>query len=131
MRVLQCKTLTCNAFAPRRWVKSRPHPYLRAGLRIPHSLVLSMARFRLSSHNLEWNLAGIKEWFGLRVAASDLQLWERTTFLWMTKPIFSFRVQLPLWLGGSVDLHNCHLRRCRISCAVVMCTGWHYLCTSA
>jgi hypothetical protein len=24
----------------------------RAGLRIPHSLVLSMARFRLSSHNL-------------------------------------------------------------------------------
>jgi hypothetical protein len=32
--------------------ESRPHPYLRAGLRIPHSLVLSMARFRLSSHNL-------------------------------------------------------------------------------
>jgi hypothetical protein len=32
--------------------KSRPHPYLRAGLHIPHSLVLSMARFRLSSHNL-------------------------------------------------------------------------------
>jgi hypothetical protein len=32
--------------------KSRPHPYLRAGLRIPRSLVLSMARFRLSSHNL-------------------------------------------------------------------------------
>jgi hypothetical protein len=30
----------------------RPHPYLRAGLRIPHSLVLGMARFRLSSHNL-------------------------------------------------------------------------------
>jgi hypothetical protein len=30
----------------------RPHPYLRACLRIPHSLVLSMARFRLSSHNL-------------------------------------------------------------------------------
>jgi hypothetical protein len=32
--------------------ESRPHPYLRARLRIPHSLVLSMARFRLSSHNL-------------------------------------------------------------------------------
>jgi hypothetical protein len=32
--------------------ESRPRPYLRAGLRIPHSLVLSMARFRLSSHNL-------------------------------------------------------------------------------
>jgi hypothetical protein len=32
--------------------ESRPHPYLRAGLRIPQSLVLSMARFRLSRHNL-------------------------------------------------------------------------------
>jgi hypothetical protein len=32
--------------------ESRPHLYLRAGLRIPHSLMLSMARFRLSSHNL-------------------------------------------------------------------------------
>jgi hypothetical protein len=32
--------------------ESRPHPYLSAGLCIPHSLVLSMARFRLSSHNL-------------------------------------------------------------------------------
>jgi hypothetical protein len=32
--------------------ESRPNPYLRAGLRIAHSLVLSMARFRLSSHNL-------------------------------------------------------------------------------
>jgi hypothetical protein len=32
--------------------ESQPHPYLRAGLRIPLSLVLSMARFRLSSHNL-------------------------------------------------------------------------------
>jgi hypothetical protein len=32
--------------------ESRPHPYLRAGLRISHSLVLSMAQFRLSSHNL-------------------------------------------------------------------------------
>jgi hypothetical protein len=32
--------------------ESRPHPFLRAGLRIPHLLVLSMARFRLSSLNL-------------------------------------------------------------------------------
>jgi hypothetical protein len=32
--------------------ESRPHPYLRAGLHIPHSLVLSMARFRLNSHNM-------------------------------------------------------------------------------
>jgi hypothetical protein len=111
--------------------ESQPHPYLRAGLRIPHSLVLSMARFRLRSHNLGWNLAGIKDWFGLRVAASDVQLWECTIFLWMTKPIYYFRAQLPLWLGGSVDLHNFHIRRCRISYAVVICTGWHCLCTSA
>jgi hypothetical protein len=32
--------------------ESRPHPVLCAGLRIPHSLVLRIARFRLSSHNL-------------------------------------------------------------------------------
>jgi hypothetical protein len=32
--------------------ESEPHPFLGAGLRIPHSLVLSMARFRLSSHSL-------------------------------------------------------------------------------
>jgi hypothetical protein len=32
--------------------ESRPHPYLRAGLRIPNLLVLSMARFSRSSHNL-------------------------------------------------------------------------------
>jgi hypothetical protein len=52
MRVLQCKTLThCFRTAPL-GEESRPHPYLRAGLRILHSLVLSMARFRLSSHNL-------------------------------------------------------------------------------
>jgi hypothetical protein len=37
-----------------------------------------------------WNLVGIKEWFGLRKAASDVQLWECTIFLWMTKPIYSF-----------------------------------------
>jgi hypothetical protein len=37
-----------------------------------------------------------------------------------------FRVQLPLWLNGSVDLHNCHSRNYKISCAVVMFTGWHY-----
>jgi hypothetical protein len=43
-----------------------------------------------------WNLAGIKEGFGLRVAASDVQLWECTIFLWMTKPIYSFRAQLPV-----------------------------------
>jgi hypothetical protein len=43
-----------------------------------------------------WNLVGIKEWFGLRVAASDVQLWECTIFLWMTKPTrYAFRAQLP------------------------------------
>jgi hypothetical protein len=62
---------------------------------------------------------------------SDEQLWECTISLCMTKPIYSFRAQLPVWLGGSVDLHNCHLRCCRISCAVVMFAGWHSLCTSA
>jgi hypothetical protein len=53
--------------------ESRPHLYWRAGLHIPHSLVLSMARFLFSSY-LGWNLARIKEWFGLRVAASVVQL---------------------------------------------------------
>jgi hypothetical protein len=77
MRVLQCKNtyLQCFRAAPL-GEESRPHPYLCAGLRIPHSLVLSMAWFRLSSHNL----AGIKEGFGLRVAARDVQLWEYTIF---------------------------------------------------
>jgi hypothetical protein len=57
LRVLQCKTLTCNAFAPL-GAESRTHPYLRAGLRNPHSLELRMARFRLSSHNLGVELGG-------------------------------------------------------------------------
>jgi hypothetical protein len=48
----------------------------------------------------EWNLAGIKEWFALPVAASDVPNRETMIFLQMTKPIYSFRVQLPLWLGG-------------------------------
>jgi hypothetical protein len=69
---LQNTSVQCFRTAPLGEV-SRPHPYLRAGLRIPHSFVLSMARIRLSSH--QWgNLAGIKEWFALRVAASDVQL---------------------------------------------------------
>jgi hypothetical protein len=52
--------------------ESRPHPNLRAGLRIPHSLVLSMARFRLNSQKQTWgcNLTGIKEWFGLQAMCS-------------------------------------------------------------
>jgi hypothetical protein len=90
-----------------------------------------MARFRQVAITWGWNLAGIKEWFSLRMAASDVQLLECTIFLWMTKPIYSFCVQLSLWLGGSVDLYNCHSRRCRISCAVMMLAVWHYLCKSA
>jgi hypothetical protein len=87
---LQAPTYACGCYSakhlgamllhPPLGEESRPHPYLRAGLRIPHSLMLSMARFRLSSHNLGWNLAGIKEWCGLRVAASDVQLWKCTIF---------------------------------------------------
>jgi hypothetical protein len=47
--------------------ESRPHPHLRAGLRIPHSLALSMARFRLSSHNLGVKLGSYQGvvWFAL------------------------------------------------------------------
>jgi hypothetical protein len=56
-----------------------------------------MAQFRLRSHNLGVEL-GIKEWFALRVAASDVQLRECTIFLWMTKYTYSFRAQLPLCL---------------------------------
>jgi hypothetical protein len=99
MRVLLCKTHTCNAFAPRHWVKSLDHI---------HICVLSCACHIhwclawLGSASVAttwgWNLAGIKEWFGLCVAASDVQLWECTIFLWMTKPIYYFRAQLPLWL---------------------------------
>jgi hypothetical protein len=104
MRVVQCKMLSCNAFAP--------HSYLSAGLRIQQSLVLSMARFRLSSHNLELELGrhqGVVcfvRW-PRGMATSSVQLWD-CIFLWMTKPIYSLRAQLPLCLGGSVDLHDCH-----------------------
>jgi hypothetical protein len=111
--------------------ESRPHPYLRAELRIPHSLVLSMARFRLSSHNwgvefgrhqgVVWFARGCKRCAALGM--HDLPVDDEAHLF--------FRAQLPLWLSGSVDLHNCHFCRCRISCAVVMCTGWHCLCTSA
>jgi hypothetical protein len=132
MRVLQCKTLLCTAFAPRRWVKSLDHIHICVlGCAFHTRWCFAWLGSASVATSLGWNLAGIKEWFGLRVAASDVQLWECTIFLWMTKPICSFRAQLPLWLGGSVNVHNCHLRRCRISCAVVMCTGWHCLCTSA
>jgi hypothetical protein len=88
-----------SAFVLRRWMKSLDHPYLPAGLRIPHSLVLSMARFRLSSHNLGVKLGRQKGVVWLCVAASVVQLWECTIFLWTAKPIYSFYAQLPLCLG--------------------------------
>jgi hypothetical protein len=78
MRVLLCKTLTCNAFTPRRWVKSLDCIRICVlGSRILHSLVLSMARFRLSSHNLGVELGrhqGVV-WFARdckRCAASEM-----------------------------------------------------------
>jgi hypothetical protein len=115
---LQCKTLTCNAFAPRRWAKSLDHI---------HICVLGCAfhiRWGLAwlgsvsvATTWGWNLAGIKEWFGLRVRGCKrcAALGMRDLFVVDDAHLF-FRVQLPLWLGGSVDLHNCYLRRCRISC---------------
>jgi hypothetical protein len=67
--------------------ESRPYLYLRAGLRIPHSWCLAWLGSASVATTWGWNLAGIKEWFSLRVAASDVQLWECTIFLWTTKPI--------------------------------------------
>jgi hypothetical protein len=133
MRVLLCKRLSVQCFrsAPL-GEESRPHPYLRAELRIPHSLVeLSHAQFCLSSHNL-----------GVEIGRHQGVFWfahgcKRCAALGMHdlpvdgEAIYSFHALLPLWLGGSVNLYNCHLRPCRISCAVVMFTRLHYLCISA
>jgi hypothetical protein len=71
-------------------------------------------------------LASIKEWFGLRLAATDVQLWECTIFLWMTEPIYSSRAQLPLWLGGSIRFAEVpftslqDLMCCRAVCGVAL-----------
>jgi hypothetical protein len=71
-----------------------------------------MARSRLCSQNLGVELGrhqGVV-WFarGCKRCAAlgmhDLPVDE--------KLIYSFRAQLPQWLGGSVDLH-CHSRRCK------------------
>jgi hypothetical protein len=110
-----------QCFAPRHWVKSLDHIHICV---LGCALHIRWCLAWLGSASVAtiwgWKLAGIKEWFGLRVAASNVQLWECTIFLWMTKPIYFFRALLPLWLGGRVDLHNCHLRCCTISNAVVM-----------
>jgi hypothetical protein len=104
---------------------------LRAGLRIPHSLVLSMARFRLSSHNLGvelgrhqgvgWFARGCKRCAALEM--HDLLVDDEAHLLFSCPAAAVFRrerrfAQLPI-----MSLH--HLK------AVVMCTGWHCLCTSA
>jgi hypothetical protein len=54
--------------------KSRPH--LRAGMRILHSLVLSMDRLRRTSNKLRVNFGRQQEGrrFGLCLIASDVQL---------------------------------------------------------
>jgi hypothetical protein len=90
-----------------------------------------MARFRQVAITWGWNLAGIKEWFSLRMAASDVQLLECTIFLWMTKPIYSFRVQLSLWLGGSEICTTAIHVVAGSHVLVMMLAVWHYLCKSA
>jgi hypothetical protein len=52
---VQNTNMQCFRSAPLGEV-SRPQPCLRAGLRIPHLLVLSMTRFHLNSHNLGMEL---------------------------------------------------------------------------
>jgi hypothetical protein len=123
--------------------ESRPHPYLRAGLRVPHSLVLSMARFRLSSHNLGVELGkhqGVV-WFARgceRCAAlgmHDLPVDDHLLFSWMT-----------IFLDGAHLLFSCpatavvrrELRFVQLPFTslqdLMFCrdvSGWHCLCTSA
>jgi hypothetical protein len=82
------------------------HQYHTTAITVPPSVAITWG----------CNLAGIHEWFGLRVTASNVQLRKCTIFLLKTKPIYSLRAQLLLWFSGSIDLLNCHLRRCRISC---------------
>jgi hypothetical protein len=65
---LQATTLTCRCNSSKQFVQcfrsaplgevSQPHPYLRVGLRISHSFMLSMARFRQSSYILGVELGG-------------------------------------------------------------------------
>jgi hypothetical protein len=129
--------------------ESRPHPYLHAGLRIPHSLVLSMARFRLSSHNLGVELGrhqGVV-WFArgcTRCAAlgmHDLPVDDKAHLLFSCPATAVDRrerrfAQLPF-----TSLQDLDDARSRVpstvrpplfsACAVVMCTEWQYLCTSA
>jgi hypothetical protein len=112
--------------------ESRPHPHLRAGLRFTQSLVLSMARFRLSSHNLGvelgrhqgvvWFVCGCKRCAALEM--HDLPVDDEAHLLFLCPATAVVRrerrfAQLPF--TSLPDLMCC--------CDVF--TGWHYLCTSA
>jgi hypothetical protein len=73
-RCYSAKHLYCVHSAPLGG-KSRPHPYLRAGLSVPQSQVLSMARIRLSGqklavklgrhHGVAWFVCGCKRYAAL------------------------------------------------------------------
>jgi hypothetical protein len=83
-----------------------------------------MARFRLSSHNLGVDLCrhqGVV-WFacGCKLCAA-LKMHDHPVD---DEAHVLYSCSVSLWLSGSVNLNNCHLRRCRISCVVVMFTGW-------
>jgi hypothetical protein len=132
MWVLQCKTthIQCIRTAPLD-EESRPHPYSLAGLRTPHSLVLSMARLRLSSHKLGVKLGRRQGVVGFTRGCKRCATLEIRYLPEMMKPICYFTVQQPLWLGGSVGLHKCHSCCRRISCALMMFTGLRNVCTSA
>jgi hypothetical protein len=78
LQLLPCETCTCNAAAQHCWVKSLATSITVVGVRIPYLLVLSMARSRLSSHNLGVELGRHQEvvWFALgckRCAAYGLR----------------------------------------------------------
>jgi hypothetical protein len=99
---------------------SRPYPYLRAGLRLPQSSVLSMARFRLSSQNLGVELGRYQGvvWFsrGCKRCAAlgmhDLPVdYEAHPHFFMLNTASDRR---------GIDLHNCHVKCSRISHIVVI-----------
>jgi hypothetical protein len=107
---LQATTPPCGCYSAKHFQcfrtaplgeESQPHSYLRAGLRIPHSLVLSIARFRLSSHNLGVELGrhqGVV-WFALgckRCAAlgmHDLPVDDEAHLLFLCPATAVFRLE--------------------------------------
>jgi hypothetical protein len=67
--------------------ESRPHHVCVLGCVFHIRWCLAWRGSASVATNWGWNLAGIKDWFGLRMAARDVQLWECTIFLWMMKSI--------------------------------------------